>query len=138
MAERTGSSHAFTRVALANGPCLSLPWCVGCPSCLRGIYFACLSPPGTAVTHVRDTAAPRQAITHRSPTSACAAVCRRGTGFKEHHRERLGLRGLLPPCETTLETQMARLMNVFRNGISTPPPPEPITEQHIQQWLLLR
>ena len=38
----------------------------------------------------------------------------KGTAFTEAERETLGLRGLLPPCVLTMETQVERVLTNLR------------------------
>ena len=39
----------------------------------------------------------------------------KGTAFSESERDRLGLRGLLPPCVSTMQAQADRILTNLRN-----------------------
>lgn len=67
-------------------------------------------------------------------------IFNRGTAFSQDHRERLGLRGLLPPIVQSIEQQETKLVDQFRYGVEkkAPPADSAITEDHIRKWCLLR
>ena len=65
-----------------------------------------------------------------------------GTAFPLSERERLGIRGLLPTKETTMELQAGRFMDDYLHGRTLIDPKHVqdggVTPEHVRRWRLLQ
>lgn len=68
-------------------------------------------------------------------------VFNKGTAYSVAERERLGVRGLLPPQVLPVSRQMARVMDRYWHGSDFISPEEiesgGITHEHTRKWLVL-
>eukprot|EP00775_Hariotina_reticulata_P003588 gene3588-3854_t len=65
----------------------------------------------------------------------------KGTGFSKSERERLQIRGLLPPRISSMKVQAERFMNEYLHGVTMIPPEEietgGVTTEMARRWQLL-
>ena len=67
-------------------------------------------------------------------------IYNRGFAYNDEQRERLNLRGLLPPIVRTIEEQTRLQLDYFKHGLQRrmPPPEAGISSEDIRKWQILR
>ncbi|KAK3244915.1 hypothetical protein CYMTET_45497 [Cymbomonas tetramitiformis] len=62
-------------------------------------------------------------------------VYNKGLGFSSDERERLGLRGLLPPVVYSQQKQVRRMMQQYWDGPPHPTPASGVSDDQVRKWI---
>eukprot|EP00877_Chromochloris_zofingiensis_P009541 jgi/Chrzof1/4840/Cz15g01060.t1_MME1[v5.2] len=134
--------HALPALSALQEQILSKGVCHRC--------YASLTPPPPADAIQEDDlpdfspqASPPVSVVHKlGPSVINDPWYNKGTAFPMSERERLGLRGLLPPRIITMQLQEQRFMMDYLYGVDMIPPEEVksggVTSEMARRWMLLQ